>query len=193
MAGDRRALVDSGAPGMTDQLPAWQYLAGYAALYAKDYDAAIAALGAADQRDPFVLALLAQAFAGSGDAAKATGPRMLSAPAYAGRGPYAVGVSTLELADRSIEVYYPAKPGSTRPAPRSRSGPCSVAAVCSSPSCTRRCRPSAGGRSRRAPFARSRAASGAAWPMPENTRLSGELAQWLEQRNHNPLVRGSNP
>lgn len=21
----------------------------------------------------------------------------------------------------------------------------------------------------------------------------GELAQWLEQRNHNPLVRGSNP
>lgn len=24
-------------------------------------------------------------------------------------------------------------------------------------------------------------------------KARGELAQWLEQRNHNPLVRGSNP
>ena len=66
-----KALVDSKAPGMTDQLPAWQYLAGYAALYAKDYDAAVAALDAADERDPFVLALLAQAWQGKGDAARA--------------------------------------------------------------------------------------------------------------------------
>ena len=64
-------LVDSKAPGMTNQLPAWQYLAGYAALYAKDYDAAVAALDAADVRDPFVLALLAQAWQGKGDAARA--------------------------------------------------------------------------------------------------------------------------
>lgn len=36
-----------------------------------------------------------------------------SKPAYAERGPYAVGVTTLSLPDRKVEVYYPAKAGST--------------------------------------------------------------------------------
>ena len=42
------------------------------ALYAKDYPGAIAALETADQRDPFVQALLAQAWQGKGDAPRAT-------------------------------------------------------------------------------------------------------------------------
>lgn len=33
-------------------------------------------------------------------------------PAYAGPGPYPVGVTTLQLADRPVEVWYPAVPGS---------------------------------------------------------------------------------
>jgi len=71
LVAEARALVDSGAPGLADQLPTWQYLAGYAALYAKQYDKAITALQAADQRDPFVLSLLAQAFEGKHDDAHA--------------------------------------------------------------------------------------------------------------------------
>ena len=37
-----------------------------------------------------------------------------AAPVYAERGPYRVGVTTLSVGDRKIEVYYPAKPGSTK-------------------------------------------------------------------------------
>lgn len=37
----------------------------------------------------------------------------MSDPAYAKRGPYAVGVTTLSLPDRKVEVYYPARRGST--------------------------------------------------------------------------------
>lgn len=39
-------------------------------------------------------------------------------PTYAQRGPFQVGVTTLELADRKVEVYYPAKPGSTKGRPK---------------------------------------------------------------------------
>lgn len=41
-----------------------------------------------------------------------------SAPRYAQAGPYEVGVATLKLADRSVEVYYPAKKGSAQGKPR---------------------------------------------------------------------------
>jgi predicted dienelactone hydrolase len=41
----------------------------------------------------------------------------LAAPVYAKPGPYAVGVTTLMLADRKVEVYYPAKAGSTKGKP----------------------------------------------------------------------------
>jgi pimeloyl-ACP methyl ester carboxylesterase len=36
-----------------------------------------------------------------------------STPKYAGKGPYAVGVTTLGLGDREAEVWYPADPGAT--------------------------------------------------------------------------------
>jgi dienelactone hydrolase len=38
-------------------------------------------------------------------------------PAYAKPGPYSVGVTTLSLPDRKVEVYYPAKAGSTKGRP----------------------------------------------------------------------------
>ena len=38
-------------------------------------------------------------------------------PRYAKPGPYQVGVTTIDLADRKVEVYYPAKPGSTKGRP----------------------------------------------------------------------------
>ena len=49
----------------------YPYLAGYVALYSKDYRNAIAELEHADLRDPFVLALIAQAHEKTGDAGKA--------------------------------------------------------------------------------------------------------------------------
>ncbi len=41
----------------------------------------------------------------------------LAEPVYAKPGPYAVGVTTVSLPDRQVEVYYPAKAGSTRGLP----------------------------------------------------------------------------
>lgn len=54
-----------------EQAPAYQYLLGYVALYAGNYDSAIAELLKADQTDPFILGLLAQAYEKKGDAARA--------------------------------------------------------------------------------------------------------------------------
>jgi dienelactone hydrolase len=42
---------------------------------------------------------------------------VLAEPAYAKPGPYAVGVTTLSLPDRKVEVYYPARAGSTNGRP----------------------------------------------------------------------------
>src|SRR5207342_3563732 len=42
---------------------------------------------------------------------------VLAEPAYAKPGPYAVGVTTLSLPDRKVEVYYPARAGSTKGRP----------------------------------------------------------------------------
>jgi tetratricopeptide (TPR) repeat protein len=55
-----------------DQAPFYPYLTGYVAFYAGDYKAAIADLEKADQRDPFILSLLAQAYEKSGNQARAT-------------------------------------------------------------------------------------------------------------------------
>ncbi|MGZ4798166.1 MAG: alpha/beta hydrolase family protein [Acidimicrobiia bacterium] len=61
-----------------------------------------------------VVVALAAAGCSSGSASTASSPRPSGAdPAYAKRGPYAVGVTTLSLPDRKVEVYYPAKHGST--------------------------------------------------------------------------------
>ena len=50
-----------------DQAPFYPYLTGYVAFYGGDYKTAIADLQKADQRDPFILSLLAQAYEKSGD------------------------------------------------------------------------------------------------------------------------------
>ncbi len=64
-----KAILDKG--GNPDQVRFYPYLTGYVALYAGDYKTAIAELQKADQRDPFILSLLAQAFEKSGDNAQA--------------------------------------------------------------------------------------------------------------------------
>ncbi len=54
-----------------DQARFYPYLAGYVALYTGDYKGAIADLQKSDQKDVFVLSLLAQAYEKSGDKAQA--------------------------------------------------------------------------------------------------------------------------
>lgn len=65
-----RRLIDKGGEN-AKQVPIYHYLIGYNAFYGGELDAAIAALGQADQEDPFILALLAEAHAKKGDAARA--------------------------------------------------------------------------------------------------------------------------
>ena len=64
-----KTLLDKGTN--PDQQIQYAYLAGYVDLYRKDYPGAIAELQKADQTDPFILFLLAQAYEKSHDAAKA--------------------------------------------------------------------------------------------------------------------------
>jgi len=64
-----KRLLDKGTND--DQRIQLPYLIGYVDLYLKDYAGAIAELQKADQKDPFVLFLLAQAYEKSGDAGKA--------------------------------------------------------------------------------------------------------------------------
>ena len=54
-----------------DQRIQYPYLVGYIDLYLKDYQGAIGELQKADQNDPFILSLLAQAYEKAGDASKA--------------------------------------------------------------------------------------------------------------------------
>src|SRR6266478_2885783 len=54
-----------------EQAGFYPYLVGYVAFYAGDYPTAIANLQKADQSDPLILALLAQAYEKSGDQARA--------------------------------------------------------------------------------------------------------------------------
>jgi tetratricopeptide (TPR) repeat protein len=65
-----RALVDR-TPQLKDQVPTWNHLAGYVELYAKNYAKAIELLQPADLEDPFVLSLLARAYEGAGQNARA--------------------------------------------------------------------------------------------------------------------------
>jgi tetratricopeptide (TPR) repeat protein len=64
-----KALLDKGTND--DQRIQYPYLVGYVDLFLKDYAGAVAELKEANQEDPFVLFLLAQAYEKSGDAAKA--------------------------------------------------------------------------------------------------------------------------
>ena len=68
--GAAKAILDKGK--IPDQQRFFPYLTGYVALYIGDEKAAIADLQQADQRDPFILCLLAMAYERSGDAAAAT-------------------------------------------------------------------------------------------------------------------------
>ena len=54
-----------------DQMRFYPYLTGYVAFYGGDYKTAISELQKADQRDPFILVMLAQAYEKSGDEAHA--------------------------------------------------------------------------------------------------------------------------
>jgi len=63
-------LVERDERVPADQQIQYPYLAGYVALYLKDYPTAIGELQKADQRDPFILVLLAQAYEKTGDTAK---------------------------------------------------------------------------------------------------------------------------
>jgi tetratricopeptide (TPR) repeat protein len=62
-----KSLVEQGA----ETMPVYQYLAGYVAFYAKDYDTAVAELQKANLQDPFILSLIAQSYEKKGDAAQA--------------------------------------------------------------------------------------------------------------------------
>ena len=64
-----KVVLDKGSN--PDQTRFYPYLAGYVAFYGEDYKIAIAELQKADQKDPFVLSLLAQACEKSGDKTKA--------------------------------------------------------------------------------------------------------------------------
>jgi tetratricopeptide (TPR) repeat protein len=65
-----KAILDKGTN--PDQKRFFPYLTGYVALYTGDYKTAITDLGQADQRDPFILCLLAMAYERSGDPTAAT-------------------------------------------------------------------------------------------------------------------------
>ncbi len=64
-----KAILDKGTN--PDQVRFYPYIAGYVAFYGGDYKTAIADFQKADQKDPFVLSLLAQSCEKSGDKAKA--------------------------------------------------------------------------------------------------------------------------
>jgi tetratricopeptide (TPR) repeat protein len=78
-----KALIDKGGVN-AQQRPIYDYLLGYDAFYFGDYDAALAALQNADQKDPFILGLIAQAYEKKGDAAsaKAAWVKVLASPAH---------------------------------------------------------------------------------------------------------------
>ena len=69
VAAAKAALDKANNPDQARFLP---YLTGYVAFYTGDYKTAIADLQKADQRDPFILVLLAQAYEKSGDQSHAT-------------------------------------------------------------------------------------------------------------------------
>jgi len=65
IAASAKAIIDKGTN--PDQAQFVPYLEGYVAFYGDDYAAAISDLQKANQKDPFILVLLAQAYEKSGD------------------------------------------------------------------------------------------------------------------------------
>jgi tetratricopeptide (TPR) repeat protein len=68
VAAAKAALEKANNP---DQAAFFPYLTGYVAFYGGDYKSAITELGKANQEDPFILVLLAQAYEKTGDATRA--------------------------------------------------------------------------------------------------------------------------
>lgn len=66
-----KAVLDSGKVPQNQQI-FYPYLTGYVAFYAKDYKGALEQLQKADQKDPFILVLIAQANDKLGNSAEAT-------------------------------------------------------------------------------------------------------------------------
>lgn len=77
-----RRVLDKGTND--DQKIQWPYLAGYVAFHTGDYAAAVKELQAADERDPFVLGLIAQAYdkLGQKDRAREYFQKVLATPAH---------------------------------------------------------------------------------------------------------------
>ncbi len=77
-----RRILDKGTN--EDQKIQWPYLAGYVAFYAGDYAAAVKELQAGDERDPFILGLIAQAYdkLGQKDRAREYFAKVLATPAH---------------------------------------------------------------------------------------------------------------
>jgi tetratricopeptide (TPR) repeat protein len=65
-----KVILDKGTN--PDQVRFYPYIAGYVAFYGGDYETAIAEVQKSDQKDLFVLSLLAQAYEKAGDKMKAT-------------------------------------------------------------------------------------------------------------------------
>lgn len=93
-------LVEKGTN--TDQEVQLAYLRGYVALYLNDPAAAVEALQAADQTDPFILLLLARASEQAGEAAAATDyyTRVLASTSHAVNNAFARPVARAWLAGR---------------------------------------------------------------------------------------------
>jgi tetratricopeptide (TPR) repeat protein len=70
LTGLAKAMIES-KPSLANERPSFEYLVGYVAFHGGNYDGAIAGLLQADQRDPFILGLLAQAYEKRGDRGKA--------------------------------------------------------------------------------------------------------------------------
>jgi hypothetical protein len=69
-AAELKTLVEKNEANRKE-MPIYQYLVGYLAFYKGDHDAAIRELMKADQDDPFIQGLIAQAYEKKGDAASA--------------------------------------------------------------------------------------------------------------------------
>lgn len=82
-AAEVKKLIDKGGLNAQQQ-PIYDYLIGYNAFYLGDYDAALAALQNADQKDPFILGLIAQTYEKKKDAAaaKAAWTKVLASTAH---------------------------------------------------------------------------------------------------------------
>jgi tetratricopeptide (TPR) repeat protein len=95
-----KSLVDKGTN--PDQRVQYPYLAGYVAFYSKDYKKALAELPQADQQDPFILVLIAEAYEHIGAAAQAREyyPKVLGSSSHAVNNAFARPVAREKLTTR---------------------------------------------------------------------------------------------